>query len=238
MNNNKNIIILPGSFKPPHKGHLSLIENIIKKYNNSKIYIIISSKSRALNSRFQYYENMSKEDLQNSLIEYFPKQKKNIMNLSKNILLKKIREYIEKKKIDVVDAYVSLKIWNIYIKYLKKKLKKQNKKFKFPQIIFIISKTNNVIVETTKVMFEALREKPKKIFLMKSLKNKNNKRFDFILKRFNKYINEVLFPNIKDIDAKDMRKAILKNNYKNFIEYLPEYLSNTEKKKIWKIVKK
>lgn len=37
-----NITIIPGSYKPPHKGHLSLVEKLIKKNNNSKIIIIIS----------------------------------------------------------------------------------------------------------------------------------------------------------------------------------------------------
>lgn len=238
-----NITILPGSFKPPHKGHLSLIEKIINKNNNSKIYIIISKKSRALNSRFQYYEDLSKDDLQKALIQYFPKQKNNIINLSKNNLLKKIKEYIDNKKINTVNAEQSLKIWNIYIKFLKKQFnkkfnKKINKKNKFPKIIFKISDTNNVIQETTRVMLEALREKPNKIILMKSAKNKDNKRFDFMLKRFSKYIKEVLFPNIKDIDAKNMRKAILDNNYDDFVNYLPDDLSNNYKKKIWNIVKK
>jgi cytidyltransferase-like protein len=36
------IALFPGAFKPPHKGHLSLIEKLIKKNNNSKIIIIIS----------------------------------------------------------------------------------------------------------------------------------------------------------------------------------------------------
>lgn len=233
-----NITILPGSFKPPHKGHLSLIESIINKNNNSIIYIIISKKSRALNSRFQYYENLPKENIQKAMIEYFPKQKNKILNMSKTNLLKKIRKNINNKKINVINANQSLKIWNIYLKFIKKMYIKNNKKKnKFPQIIFKISDTNNVIQETTKVMLEALRKKPNKIILLKSSKNKNNKRFDFILKRFSKYIDEVLFPDIKNIDAKNMRKAILNNDYEMFSKYLPDKLTNINKKKIWSIVK-
>lgn len=237
-----NIIILPGSFKPPHKGHLSLIENIIKKClkkkEKCKIIIIISKKSRALDNRFQYFENLTKNELQNALINHFPKKKKNINKLTKTNVLKLIREYIEKNKLKTVNAEQSLKVWKIYLKLLKEKYNKKNnfKNNKFPEIILKIADTNNVIQETTKIMLQSLRNKPKKIFLMKSNKNKNNKRFDFMLKRFGKYIEEVLFPNIKDIDAKNMRKAIMENDYNKFEKYLPDGLKDSDKKKIWKIL--
>jgi hypothetical protein len=226
-----NIFILPGSFKPPHKGHLSLIEHIIKKYKKKcKIIIIISRKARTLDNRFQYYENLSKNNLHNALKEYFPK--KNINKLTKQNTLKLIRNYIEKNKLKSINADQSLLIWKIYLKYL---LKKYNNKSK-PEIIIKISDTNNIIQETMKIALQSLREKPKKIYLMKSAKNKNNKRFDFMLIRFKKYIDQILFPNIKDIDAKDMRNAILNNDYKKFSKYLPKDLKDINKKKIWKIV--
>ena len=72
---------------------------------------------------------------------------------------------------------------------------------------------------------------------MKSAKNKDNKRFDFIEKRFGKYIKIKLFPNIKNIDATDMRVSILKNDYEKFEMYLPDDLKTSDKKKIWKICK-
>lgn len=228
-----NIFILPGSFKPPHKGHLSLIEHIIKKYKKKcKIIIIISKKSRTLDNRFQYYEKISKNNLHNALKEYFPK--KNMNKLTKQNTLKLIRNYIEKNKLKSINAEQSLMIWKIYLKYL---LKKYNNKSK-PEIIIKISDTNNIIQETMKIALQSLREKPKKIYLMKSSKNKNNKRFDFMLTRFKKYINQILYPNIKDIDAKDMRISILNNDYNSFNEYLPKDLKNSNKKKIWKIVSK
>jgi cytidyltransferase-like protein len=231
-----NITILPGSFKPPHKGHLSLIKKIINKNNNSKIIIIISKKSRTLDNRFQYFENLSKEELQIALIEYFPLKKKEIEKYSKNELLKIIKEYIEKNKIKSINAYQSIKIWKIYLKYLKEYYSKNKKKINFPKIILKISDTNNIIQETVRIMLQSLREKPNKIILMKSLKNKNNQRFNFMKKRFGKYIEEVLFPNIKDIDAREMRNAIKIHNYKKFNKYLPNNLKENDKKKIWKIV--
>ena len=47
-----------------------------------------------------------------------------------------------------------------------------------------------------------------------------------------------LFPNIKDIDATNMRKYILENNKEKFMNYLPKNLTKIYVNKIWNIVKK
>lgn len=224
-----NITIIPGSYKPPHKGHLSLIEKLIKKNNNKKIIIIISKKSRPLDETFKI-ENKSKEQLQEALIKYFPKEKDEILLLTKGNIEKKIKTLIETNKLSSVSYEQSLKVWNIYLKYLK------NKYTKLPIIQLKVSETNNIIQETIKTMLKCFREdKPKKIILMKSEKNKDNKRFDFLTSRFGKYIDTVLFPNIKDIDATGMRKDILNNNKNRFMEYLPKDLNEKDKLKIWNI---
>ena len=224
-----NITIIPGSYKPPHKGHLSLIEKLIKKNNNKKIIIIISKKSRPLDEIFKM-ENKSKEQLQEALIKYFPKEKDEILLLNKGNLEKKIKTLIETNKLRSVNYIQSLKVWNIYLKYLK------HKYTKLPIIQLKVSETNNIIQETTKTMLKCFREdKPKKIILMKSEKNKDNKRFDFLTSRFGKYIDTVLFPNIKDIDATNMRKDILNNNKKDFMKYLPKDLDEKDKLKIWNV---
>jgi cytidyltransferase-like protein len=250
----QNITIIPGSFKPPHKGHLSLIENIIKKGNNSKIIIIISNKPRTFDSRFQYYEKKTKDELQKALIDYYPNMQDYILSLSKDKILKLIKDLInyslnksmnnsnlinklkinKKNKLKIVNSKQSLKIWNIYLKYLKEKYK--NKK-KFPKIIFKISETNNIIKETIKTILKCFKEnKYNKIILMKSEKNKDNSRFDFILKSYHKYIDIQLFPNIKNINATHMRNSILRNNKINFYKYLPSDLNESDKIKIWKLL--
>jgi cytidyltransferase-like protein len=227
-----NIIIIPGSYKPPHKGHLSLIEKLIKKYTNSKIIIIISRKPRTLDKRFQYMEQKSKLELQHALIDYFPNEKDDILKLSKINIIKKINKLIENNQIKSINSEQSLKIWNIYLKYLKEKYKN------IPKIIFKISETNNIIQNTTRTMLQSFREtpKPNKIILMKSEKNKENKRFNFIEKLYKKYIKILLFPNIKDIDSTGMRESILNNDKNKFILYLPNDLKNSSKNNIWKIV--
>ncbi len=46
----KNIAIFPGSFKPPHKGHLSVIENIAASPNVDEIKVLISAPSKRVRS--------------------------------------------------------------------------------------------------------------------------------------------------------------------------------------------
>jgi cytidyltransferase-like protein len=229
----KKVIIIPGSFKPPHKGHLHLLEKRIQqKKQVDKIIIIISKKVRPLDKRFLYMNEVSKEELQEGLIEYFPSEKKKISEMKKSILIKYINQKIKENKIQNINAEQSLKIWNIYLDYLKEKYEKQ-----IPIIEFRISPTNNIIIETNRVILELFREKIyKKIILMKSEKNSLNKRFDYFEKQYSKYVQVKLFPNIKDIDATGMREAILKNDKIWFFTYLPNDLENKKKQKIWKIV--
>ena len=223
-----NIIIIPGSYKPPHKGHLSLIEKLINKNKikdkKQKIIIIISKKSRPLDNIFSYTIS-SKKDIQEGLLKYFPSNE--IISLSKNKLIKKISE------LDNINAEQSLKIWNIYFKYLKKKYRYYKY---FPKIIFKIAETNNIIKETINTVLKSFKENPLSITLMKSKKNAKNTRFKFLEERYGKYIKTKLFPNIKDIDATGMRLSILNNNRVLFDKYLPKDLEKNKKDKIWKIL--
>ena len=226
------ITIIPGSFKPPHIGHLSLVEKLIKKGNNSKIILIISKKERPLDERFLYMEQKNKVDLQNALIEYFP-QDDEIILLTKDKLIKKIKELIKIGKIPSINAEQSYKIWSIYLKYLKKIYGKT-----LPKIIFRVSLNNNIMLESDKVVLESFKEKPRTVILMKSKKNALNTRFQFLERKFTKYIKTELFPDIKDIDATGMRNSILENNKNNFLKYLPTDLDIKDKNKTWKIAKK
>jgi cytidyltransferase-like protein len=229
-----NITIIPGSYKPPHKGHLSLIEKLIKNNNNSKIIIIISKKSRSLDKNFIYMEQKSKLDLQNSLIKYFPSNKKEILLLSKKDIILKINNLIKDNILKSINDNQSYKVWNIYLKYLKKKYSN----IKLPKIIFRKCEKNNIISETTKVILELFRNKNKtdNIVLMKSAKNENNSRFKFLEERYSKYIKTKLFPNIKDIDATGMRTSLLNDDKNKFIKYLPSDLEKKDINKIWNIL--
>ena len=228
-----NITIIPGSYKPPHKGHLSLIEKLIKKNNNNKIIIIISKKPRSLDKNFLYMEKKSKTELQNTLVKYFPTEKDEILLLNKKDIIIKINKLINEGLLKSVNDNQSYKIWNIYLKYLQKKYNNIN----FPKIILRKCETNNVISETNKVILELFRsEKAKNIILMKSAKDECNTRFKLLEERYSKYIKTQLFPNIKDIDATGMRTSILNNDKQSFIKYLPKDLEDKEINKIWKLL--
>ena len=233
-----NITIIPGSYKPPHKGHLSLIEKLIKKNNNIKIIIIISKKPRSLDENFLYMEKKSKIDLQNTLIKYFPKEKDEILLLNKKDIIIKINKLINDGLLKSVNDNQSYKIWNIYLKYLQKKYSGKNYiKINFPKIIFRKCENNNIISETNKVILELFRkENAKNIILMKSAKDESNSRFKLLEERYSKYIKTQLFPNIKDIDATGMRTCILYDDKQKFIKYLPKDLEENEINKIWKIL--
>ena len=228
-----NITIIPGSYKPPHKGHLSLVERLIKKQKNKKIIIIITNKSRSLDERFLYMEKKPKNELQTALIEYFPNERNKILLLTKEKIIKKLKYLIDNKILKSINSFQSYTVWNIYKKYLIKKYK--NTLIKLPKLVFKIAENNSMIKETFIAMTEAFKEKPKKIILMKSAKNANNKRFNIFEKNFKKYVKTLLFPNIKDIDATGMRMAILNQDKTKFFKYLPEDLSNKYKNKIWKV---
>ena len=223
--------ILPGSFKPPHKGHLSLLLKIIKKSKKEhigKIVILISKKVRPLDNRFSYLEQKSKEELQNALGDYYQGEEyKKILSLKKNDLIKFIKELLLHDKLLNVNAEQSLKIWKIYIK---------NLGINIPKIEVRISNQNNIMLETDKIILELFREKYKKIILLKSAKNASNSRFDFLERKYSRYIETRLFPDIKNIEATGMRYALLNNDYNLFLKYLPKDLSKNICEKIYKIL--
>ena len=224
-----NINIIPGSFKPPHKGHLSLVENIIKRNSiNDMIVIIISKKPRCLDKSFLYVEQKSKLELQNALIKYLPLNETHILQLTKEKILILIKELIEKKVLKTINAEQSYNIWSIYIKYLKKKYKTM------PKIVLRIAENNNIMLDTDRVIVDIFRKRPviKGVYLMKSMKNEKNSRFNFLERKYKKYIKTLLFKNIKDIDATEMREHILNKNKKGFMNYLPKNMSEYSKNKI------
>lgn len=233
--------IIPGSFKPPHKGHLSLLEKIIKKSvekkeNIGKIVILISRKVRPFDNRFSYLEQKTKEELQNALKDYYPESDyESFMNLKKPQLLLYIKELMASGFLKSVSPDQSLKIWKIYIKYLNEIYSLATKK---PKIEVRISTQNNIMLETDKIILELFKEKYKRIVLLKSAKNASNSRFDFIEKKYKRYIETKLFPDIKNIEATGMRAALLNKNREFFIKYLPKDLDKKTSERIYKLLLK
>jgi hypothetical protein len=173
-------------------------------------------------------DQIPKNIIENALLKYYNFN----TSLTKKDLIKKINELIKNNILLSINAIQSLKIWNIYKEYLKDKYKD------LPIIQFRISINNNLMLETDRVILEAFKERPSKVIIMKSAKNEHNKRFDFLRKKYTKYIETLLFPNIKDIDATGMRSAILEKDEKKFNKYLPKNMNDKIKNKIWRIVNK
>ena len=176
--------IFPGSFKPPHKGHIKILINIIKKQKDDdfKIIIIISKKARKLNN---------KEDR-------------------------------------IITANQSLKIFKKYINELNKKydLKKN--------ITVTISKKTSPLLNIYPIL-RKLNKKSNKVFLVKSKKDKNNKRFQMFDRI--KAIKILPMNNVKDIHSTNFRKYINKKNLLKINKYILDKISINNKKKIFNILK-
>lgn len=175
--------IFPGSFKPPHKGHVKVLIEIIKKQKDKdyKIIIIISKKARKLKNK-------------------------------------------EEK---VITANQSLKIFKIYINELNKKYKLKG------NISVIISKKSSPLLDIYSVLKKT--KESNKVFLIKSNKDKKNKRFDMFYRI--KKINLLLIKGIKDMHSTNFRRYINNKNKEKIYEYILENISKTNKKNILKILK-
>tara|TARA_A100001015_G_scaffold285710_1_gene353567 strand:- start:2462 stop:3034 length:573 start_codon:yes stop_codon:yes gene_type:complete len=176
--------IFPGSFKPPHKGHIKILINIIKKQKNKdfKIIIIISKKGRKLNN----------------------KTKK------------------------IVSAQQSLKIFKIYINELNKNFKLNN------NIKVSISKKSSPLLNIYPII-KKINKKSNKVFLIKSKKDKNNKRFDMFSRIKN--LKVMPFKELKDFHSTNFRKVIYDKNMDLVKKYILNNISKDNLSKIFSILK-
>jgi len=194
------MIFYPGSFKPPHKGHFNNLKYLLKKFPNENILIIISKKARPLNPDFYDLENQNSDKIKELCIKY------NLKYTTKIDSIKLIKEYYINKK-EYISDKDSEKVWKIYIKKL---LNKDEQK----RVKIIISYLNSPIIT---IMSLIKQKSYNKIYLVKSSKNSNNKRFDSFMN--NKKIKIIIIPETKNIDSKKVRENIKKK--KNISKYLP-----------------
>lgn len=201
------MIFYPGSFKPPHKGHFKNLLYLLKTYPNENITIIISKKIRPLNPDFYNYDKQNSEFLKKLCNKY------NINYITKKDALKNIKTYILNSKL-YINAEQSLLLWNYYIKNLLNI--NQQKKIKV-----IISYLNSPILNILSLLKnKKYLNKSEKIYLVKSEKNKNNKRFDIF-----KNNNIIITPYIKNIHSKNFRKNLYLK--KSINKFLPIKLSKS-----------
>lgn len=222
------VAIFPGSFKPPHLGHLQMIEKmLLSKTPFEKIYILISKKPRPLQPSLYDISSLPKDDIYLLLKPY---QKRLSSKLTKDQYLEEYKRLIEKKKIPAITAEESYSIWKIYIEYLKKKYTKEMMK---TEIKPMISWAPSPIIATYNMVTQLLKKmKPSNIYLVKSKKNSSNSRFDYLVKKTPDIHVKVLSSKSPNLHSRLLRKAILDKNKEEIMNYIPDDLSFIDKKKI------
>jgi nicotinamide mononucleotide adenylyltransferase len=227
------VAILPGSFKPPHIGHFNMLEQLLhSKISYDFIYIYISSKPRPLQPNLYLFSKMNSHNMFHSLL---PFDSSLSPNFTKKEYTNTYKQLVEKRIIPTIDAKQSLEIWNIYLHSLQKKYPKLFEKTK---VEIAIATAPSPLLSSYSRVDKLIRHnmKPSNIHLIKSKKNQENTRFDFLLKKYPSIHIKILSSKYPKFHSTLLRKAILDKNEKEVIQYLPSILSSPDKKKIWKIL--
>ena len=84
--------LFPGSFKPPHKGHLQMVKDAIRKDKLDKVVIIISKYPRYLDDKIQIYKKgLQHGEMFNVNYNRNPKERK-LEGISLVEIMNKIKE--------------------------------------------------------------------------------------------------------------------------------------------------
>jgi len=211
------LVLFPGSFKPPHSGHLKVIETIMKKYKPDIFYLIISKKPRIIEAPFEKkLHEFSEQELSN-LAQRFQINKPNKST---------IEQAMEKGIIPAISPKVTLEFWKSYLQLLPENIRDKIK-------VSIANQPSPVLYS-----FVIVKNKVKKgdeLVLVKAEKDKDNKRFS-MFDRLDVKKREVLIPTFKDFNSWQMRKAIYNKDWKKVKTFLPK-LDEKEKKRLVGILK-
>lgn len=186
--------IFPGSFKPPHKGHLEMVKRAIREDHLDKVVILISKYPRYLDDHIQNPQDYTKEELGIFRKKQFATKSEAIQDVKG---LRSTAPYIS--------AELSKRIWEIYLEHTKVIVDIRIAHFYSPMI-------NANIYLKTALKKKKNDEKYDYIFY-KSKKDEKNERFRFIQSKVDQKENRVHFKTVNmkyDISARNMRNAILK----------------------------
>ena len=115
------IAIFPGSFKPPHIGHLSVVKKLLDNPKIEHIYIVISSKYRTIDNNLNNLNKKKIKELKENCSKYI----KNIEKKNKQDIIDELKELIEKKRLVLLHRMNLIKYGNyIFQHYLRKNKKK------------------------------------------------------------------------------------------------------------------
>ncbi len=179
--------LFPGSFKPPHKGHLQMVKDAIRKDKLDKVVIIISKYPRYLDDKIQNAKEYSKQELEAHFGKYFS-TKKAALTWIQSI----------KPKSPSIDAVTSKKIWEFYLS-----------KIKIPSEVKIGLFFSPMINSNVYLGKELKRSTEHQYTLYKSSKDESNRRFDFIQTKYGKNVYVRIIPLKYKIDGRVLRQAIL-----------------------------
>jgi len=210
-------VLFPGSFKPPHRGHLRVIEEIMKQYNPDVFHLIISRKPRILEKPFEKKLNEFTEEELSDLAKKFKIDKVN---------KKTIENAMEQGIIPAVNAKTTFEFWKTYLNTLPEEMRKKIK-------VSIANQPSPVLFA-----FVIIKDKVGKndeLILVKAEKDKNNKRFS-MFDNLDVKKKEVLIPTFKDFNSWQMRKAIYNKDWKTVEKFIPK-LDKKEKDKLMNILK-
>lgn len=207
------IALFPGSFKPPHSGHLKVIETIMKTYKPDKLYIIISNKPRLIVNPYERkLSQFTSAELKNLQTKY------NLQSNKKNVIEKAATNGI----IPAVNAEITYKFWEIYLKTLPKIMQEKIKVSIANQpspILYAFVIVKNIVKPTDTLL------------LLKAEKDAGNKRFS-MFDGLNCKKKEVLIPSFKDFNSWQMRKVIGLKKWKEVENFFPDMLKKNEKKEL------
>lgn len=214
------IAVFPGSFKPPHSGHFSIIKNLLKNKDIKQIIILISQKPRPLNNKLRDVKTVKEAR------ELTKKYIKNTNKLSLQEIKKKINELLKEGKIPSITQDESYEIWKSYIELLPKK---KREKIKIMKSRAKSPVQNGYVIKLGKDEIK----KGNKIIFIKSAKNAGNKRFgfyDMVLGKDNVEYLEI--PEFKNLSSTNMRDLIKNKKYNELKKFLPKEILIGKIKKI------
>lgn len=168
----KNIALVPGGYKPPTGGHFYIVNEIAKRDEIDEVIVLIGHKER---------DGITKED--------------------------------------------SIQIWDIYKKYL-------------PSNVTIrLSSTPSPIPDIHKIIGENPQNFYYPVVGMRNQDDiKDQQRFDSLKTKFTNF-KPIVIPGDPEISGTKAREAILNNSYEKFQKYLPLELEDSEREKVWNVIK-
>lgn len=148
----------------------------------------------------------------------------------------KIYIIVSKKERGGIGQEMSYKVWEVYLENLFKASPELRKK------LVVVKSPDNSPLITARRYAQGIAGKGKKneLILIKSAKDAGNGRFELFKDLVGKGLDvkEFVIKKFKNMNSTNMRETIEKGDKKGFMMFLPADLSNGQKERIWKLVRR